>query len=270
MLLTLSALSLSLSTVSHRDDHIGDPQEAMSDRYYAAVDGTYLLDTGETVTGGYFVENGIGYYSFLDTEKLDKGGFFSEIEVGKGSSSDGQSIRFDDWKDGFYQHIEWTTKEGDKLSGHRVVSHRQVPAHFTSKDGTQLNGRLLEPVCKTSAKRPLIIVIPGSNKANRYGGPFHLFFVKLGFTVLVYDKRGYDAEQWSEPDLSSMSEDLVAAFEFASGLESVDASRMGVLGNSQGGWVVPPAAAARPDLVKFMMLRRGSAATYCDCFTRSS
>ncbi len=80
--------------------------------------------------------------------------------------------------------------------------------------------------------------------------------------VLAYDKRGYttDREAWREPDLASLSADIVTAVRFAAEQPELDSERIGIAGSSQAGWVVPRAAVEAKQ-TSFMILRAGAALT---------
>ncbi len=64
--------------------------------------------------------------------------------------------------------------------------------HFNSADGVTLEGTLFYP---SSQQEPFhaVLVLPGSGRITRDNGPTMVqskAFVKKGFAVLVYDKRG--------------------------------------------------------------------------------
>ncbi|HSM36204.1 MAG TPA: alpha/beta hydrolase [Longimicrobiales bacterium] len=221
-------------------------------------DGSYRLETGEVVTGGYMVE-GEGFWIFMDTRGLDRGGVFAREGDRLRSTfpADGAvRIDFERGTVGRYDRLTWHER-GRALRGERVFPHTSRPVKFPSADGTELLGRLLLPDC--DGPHPAIVMVHGSGPANRYGGVFHTFLLQRGVAVLAYDKRGYtpDADAWREPDFAAMSDDAAAAVEFAAALPEVDAARVGLWGSSQGGWTVPPAAIAAPH-TSYMILRAGA------------
>ena len=226
-----------------------------------AFDGSFRLETGEVVTGGYMVEGG-AFWIYMDTRGLERGGLFELAgdTLRSRIPPDGAiRIVFRRGANGTYDRLTWT-EHGRTLSGERVFPHDSRPVHFTSADGTELRGRLLTPRCP--GPHPAVVMVHGSGPVNRYGGTFHTFLLQRGIAVLAYDKRGYtpDPEEWREPDLAEMSADAAAGLEFVAGLPEIDAQRVGFWGSSQGGWTVPPAALDAPHAA-YMILRAGAVLT---------
>lgn len=113
------------------------------------------------------------------------------------------------------------------------------------------------------SRHPAIVVLHGSGPATR---DFVLYrnaaglFVKNGFAVLVFDKRGTGASGGAfveAPDLRASAADASAAVAFMASQPEVDASRLGVWGISQGGWVAQILGAECPH-VKFVIDVSGS------------
>lgn len=226
-----------------------------------ALDGSFRLQTGEVVTGGYMVEGG-AFWVYMDTGGLERGGLFNragDTLVSRMPPNGAVRIVFHRGPNGRYDHLTWT-EDGQDINGDRVFPHVSRPVHYTSPDGTELRGRLLTPRCP--GPHPAVVMVHGSGPANRYGGTFHMFLLKRGMAVLAYDKRGYtsDPAAWHEPDLAEMSADAAASVEFLARLPEIDAHRVGLWGSSQGGWTVPPAAVAAPHAA-YMILRAGAALT---------
>lgn len=221
-------------------------------------DGSYRLETGEVVTGGYMVE-GDGFWIFMDTRGLERGGIFArDGDVLRSTFPPNGAVRieFQGGAEGSHDRLTWH-EGGRELRGDRVFPQVSRPVSFASADGTELQGRLLTPRC--AGPHPAIVMVHGSGPANRYGGVFHTFLLQRGVAVLAYDKRGYTADEsaWREPDFAEMSADAAAAVEFVAGLSEIDPARVGLWGSSQGGWTVPPAALAAPHTA-YMILRAGA------------
>lgn len=239
--------------------------EAFCQPTLEAFDGSFRLQTGEVITGGYMVEGGQGRYVYLDTEGLDKGGVFEPVSdtvlrsTGLLGAS-GIEIEFVADVDGEFNSLVWREPGHEPTRGERIYPHRTRTVHFTSEDGTELHGRLLLPEC--AGPHPVVVSVHGSGPVNRYGGTFHTFFLKHGVAVLAYDKRGYttNADGWREPDLADLSADAAAAVRFAATQPELDGDRLGLFGSSQGGWVVPPAAIAASE-TDFQIIRSGAALT---------
>lgn len=173
-----------------------------------AFDGSFRLSTGEVVTGGYFVEDGVGRFLYMDTERLERGGLFERIgnTVLRSVVPDGSvEIEFIPDPDGMSNVLVWREQGREPIRGELVHPHRSREVHFRSADGTELHGRLLIPEC--AGPHPVVVSVHGSGPVDRYGGPYQTYFLKHGIAVLAYDKRGYATERqvWREPDLAALS-----------------------------------------------------------------
>lgn len=96
---------------------------------------------------------------------------------------------------------------------------------------------------ETPGVHPAIVLLPGSNRDNpKRNLAFHAdYFVKLGFEVLIYDKRGSgkstgDSLTATYEDLTS---DAIACLEILAKGESVNPQSIGLWGLSQGGMLLP-------------------------------
>jgi hypothetical protein len=229
-----------------------------------AFDGSFLLETGEIVTGGYFVEGGQGLFLYINTESVERGGLFERVDdtTLRAVTSPDLELRFGTAADGMLSLIEW--KEGNAaFVGSRVLPHTSTTVAFSSDDGTLLHGRILAPMCP--GPHPTVVAVHGSGPVDRHGGTYHTFFLRHGIAVLAYDKRGYtsDPDAWREPDLATLSADAAAALRYAARRPEVDADRIGFFGSSQAGWVVPRAAVEATE-TDFMILRAGAATRNLD------
>ena len=226
-------------------------------------DGTFRLETGEVITGGYMVENARGRFVYIDTERLTKGGILERIRetVLRSIVPPGTvEIEFIPDADGKYKTLIWREQGREPIRGESVYPHSSRAIEFASGDGTKLQGRLLLPECP--GPHPVVVSVHGSGPVNRYVGPYHTYFLRHGMAVLAYDKRGYttDTEAWREPDLATLSADAAAAVRFAAAQAELDGDRIGIVGSSQAGWVVPRAAVEAPE-TDFIILRAGAAIT---------
>jgi uncharacterized protein len=92
--------------------------------------------------------------------------------------------------------------------------------------------------------------------------------LERGFAVLRYDKRGVGASTGtysmvgvgnSERMFADLSSDMAAGAEFLRALPDVDGARVGLMGVSQAGWIIP--LAARRVRPAFMVLLVGPTVT---------
>jgi hypothetical protein len=100
-------------------------------------------------------------------------------------------------------------------------------------------------------------------------GEFQAFadgFLQRGFAVLRYDKRGVGKSTGtysgvstanSEQMLADLSGDMAAGVRFLQAQPDIDRSRIGLMGASQAGWIIP--LAAKETNVVFMILASGRA-----------
>jgi uncharacterized protein len=224
-------------------------------------DGSFRLATGEVITGGYFVEGGVGRFLFMDTELLNRGGLFErmdDMQLRSVVPEGAVEIEFIPHPDGSFNALLWREQGRAPVRGERVHPHRSREIRFRSSDGTTLQGRLLIPEC--AGPHPVVVSVHGSGPANRHGGPYHTDFLRHGVAVLAYDKRGYtsDPDTWQEPDYAALSADAAAAVRFAATQPDLDQERIGIVGSSQAGWVIPRAAVDAPHTA-FIILRAGAA-----------
>ncbi len=136
------------------------------------------------------------------------------------------------------------------MNDHVVVADAQwqamqltvVDSFFESGD-TRLFGRLMTPP-NANAETPLLVFAHGSERVAWVGAhPDPYQVVARGVSVFVYDKRGTGKStgQYSQ-NFPELAGDLVAASKHAQGLLKQQYGRFGLIGLSQGGWIVPLAA----------------------------
>jgi len=109
--------------------------------------------------------------------------------------------------------------------------------------GYQLAGELIETTSDLNRKRPLLVMVHGSEKEAAIGNSRSLLLAAQGISVFVYDKRGTgQSEGEYTQNFELLADDAAAAMEHAQQLASGRFSRCGYFGASQGGWVAPLAA----------------------------
>jgi pimeloyl-ACP methyl ester carboxylesterase len=121
------------------------------------------------------------------------------------------------------------------------IAFRETSASFESV-GTRMTGVLIEPP-GTDAKRPLVVMVHGSERNSPIGGVYGYAMAAQGIAVFVYDKRGTGGSEGEyTQNFELLAADAAKALETARGLAAGRHGRAGFFGGSQGGWVAPLAA----------------------------
>lgn len=146
-----------------------------------------------------------------------------------------------------------------------MQSHRVA---FVADDGTTLRGTISRPRWSRTPL-PGVVLVHGSGPLTRddLRGDTRAL-VKLGFVVFAYDKRGAGAssgeylraaEHPAEQFLRRLAADAAAAFEALAADPWVDSTRLGFLGASQAGWIIPLAAERTRTVPRFHIILSGPA-----------
>ncbi|MEP6832010.1 MAG: prolyl oligopeptidase family serine peptidase [Gemmatimonas sp.] len=137
---------------------------------------------------------------------------------------------------------------------------------YTSGDGAnavQLVATLYRP--RGHGPFPTIVFVHGSEATlrSRYHG-FAERFVKQGYVVLLPDRRGLGesggvfVKEVSASMLATLAGDIAAGAQFLKSRTDVDATRTGLFGVSQAGWVIPLVLPQAPT-VSFAVIMSGPA-----------
>ncbi|MBL0916152.1 MAG: alpha/beta fold hydrolase [Sphingopyxis sp.] len=122
------------------------------------------------------------------------------------------------------------------------VAFREAPATFDSV-GTKMTGVLIEPPGASDPKRPLVVMVHGSERTSPIGGVYGYAMAAQGIAVFVYDKRGTGGSEGEyTQNFELLAEDAGHALEQARSMAQGRFGRSGFFGGSQGGWVAPLAA----------------------------
>jgi dienelactone hydrolase len=113
---------------------------------------------------------------------------------------------------------------------------------------------------------PAVVLGHGSGPVTRERNGFWVrTALKTGMAVLVFDKRGSGEStgqlpQWKLPETPAMFQTLASDIAYAARLlakqPGIDRNRIGLMGGSQAGWILPLAASQEP-LVKFVIIGEG-------------
>src|SRR5258706_3439076 len=137
-------------------------------------------------------------------------------------------------------------------------TYEDVP--FTSADGIKLMGRISLP--ESDSPVPAFMALHGSEQGTRdnFGSKVMAhYMISRGFAVLNYDKRGVGdsegayQEAPSPSNLQKLAEDAIAGVQYLASRPEVDAKRIGLIGGSQAGWVIP-LAASQSDAISHMVI----------------
>ena len=157
-----------------------------------------------------------------------------------------------------------------------VAAEDHSDSAYTTEDvsfenaGLTLNGTVLVPSMpgatptwttttpSVETRHPAVVIVAGSGARERsdYLAEARAFAAS-GVVTLIYDKRtvGYSL---TERSYAQLGDDAIAALRLLRARPDVDPARVGLWGHSEGGWVVPLAAASHPE-VGFVILAGASA-----------
>lgn len=140
------------------------------------------------------------------------------------------------------------------------VRFRELPITWRNEDA-ELHGTLVLP--EGGGPSPAVVLTQGSGSTGReaYRTIAH-WFADRGVAALMYDRRGVGASKGDTrttgfPDLA---EDAARGAAALKAVAEVDPRRIGVWGQSQGGWIAPLAAARSTD-ISWVIAQSGPAVT---------
>ena len=153
---------------------------------------------------------------------------------------------------------------GLRRSGLTATRIPLVTENATLRSGdVRLAARLLRPPGR--GPFPAVVIVPGSVPAHRDTYDlWAFFFASRGFAVLTYDKRGVGASTGqylraaTDANLRDLAADALAGIEWLRRRPDVAATRTGLSGGSQAGWVIA-LAASHSSHVRFAAMQSGPA-----------
>lgn len=123
-----------------------------------------------------------------------------------------------------------------------------------------INGTLVLP--DSAVNVPVLIFIGGSYEWGELHPQREVFirqnleavFPDQGIGILYYDPRGIgDSDgRWGRASLTDFAEDAIAAINYLQQRKEIDATRIGIIGLGEAGWVAQIVAATAPQDVKIM------------------
>lgn len=152
--------------------------------------------------------------------------------------------------------LTWRRGDSPARRAQRVDIERHETVSFVH-DEVRLAGTLILPA---GAGRHAIVLVHGSGAQTRDAIlPFARFLVRRGVAVLAFDKRGTGAStgDWTTASFDDLAADVAAAADHLKARDDIDPARIGVLGVSQAGWVMP-LAAARTRAIAFVISVSGA------------
>jgi pimeloyl-ACP methyl ester carboxylesterase len=151
--------------------------------------------------------------------------------------------------------------------GHKLVlaEHAEVEVHFRCV-GAVLAGTLYLP--RRAASVPAVVYVHSSGPSTRWswGVPWVRQIVGAGIAFFSYDKRGAGESEGSccpgdQSHFNLLAADADGAVNAMRTRAEIDPERIGFLGTSQAGWVVPLAVVRSHNRVAFTALASGAAVT---------
>ncbi len=146
-----------------------------------------------------------------------------------------------------------------------LAEHAEVEVHFRCV-GAVLAGTLYLP--RRAAPVPAVVYVHSSGPSTRWiwGVPWVQQIVGAGIAFFSYDKRGAGESEGSccpgdQSHFNLLAADADGAVNALRTRADIDPERIGFLGTSQAGWVVPLAIVRSHNRVAFTALASGAAVT---------
>jgi len=135
-------------------------------------------------------------------------------------------------------------------------------SYFVNSDGIMLEADLFIPN-GGSEKKPAVVFTPGSGDSDYHNYSYGLLetyvldvFLSQDMAVLLVNKRGMGQSEgnYVKNSIQGRAEDVWAAVQSIQTHPQIDADNIGLIGHSQGGWVVTQVAADHPEITFFISL----------------
>ena len=139
---------------------------------------------------------------------------------------------------------------------------RREQVFIQAGDGVRIGGELFIPN-GGSGRKAAVVWSPGSSDGAYHNYAYGLIeayvldvFLARDMAVLLTNKRGVGESEgnWLRQGIEGRADDAYAGVQFLQDHPAIDADRIGLVGHSQGGWVVTQAAAEHDDVAFFVSL----------------
>jgi len=143
------------------------------------------------------------------------------------------------------------------------INYSVEDVKFTSADGEVMAGLLTSP--ETTEPHAAFMMLHGSEPGVKDGFGQQIlahYMIGQGIALLTYDKRGVGdsggtyREYPDESNINLIASDAVAGADYLSSRPEIDSTKIGLIGGSQAGWVIP-VAVAESDAVDFFVIQSG-------------
>ncbi len=219
-----------------------------------AYEGTYDLGNDHRITLGIFDE--FKSLVYLDLKTLKLGALIPVENNTFRDNNDSTKLFTFLWDNKNNVSSLKIIENGTPLIGKKIFAHTRRAVSFI-KDKRTLKGDLYMPV--TTKPHAAVVFAHGSGPATRSVAFFTTYFLQLGIAVLTFDKQGAGESggDWEIASFDELADDVVAGIQFLKKQKNINTKQIGILGNSQGGWIGSMAAARSKD-VAFLLMRVGS------------
>jgi dienelactone hydrolase len=156
--------------------------------------------------------------------------------------------------DGQGGELVWRGPDGTETLRRLECFYTTEEVRFQNGDVT-LAGTLVRPTAP--GRHPALVNMHGSEPARRtdpYARQRAEWLAYHGFAVLLYDKRGVGdstgtyQEYASDTNLNNLAGDGLAGVQLLKAHPAIDPLRIGLIGASQAGWIMPRVAGRSPDV----------------------
>ena len=161
-----------------------------------------------------------------------------------------------------YEHYPVQKDPSPEWDSRVSAMDAQREPFFVDSDGVLLEAELFIPNGGSDVKAAAVFS-PGSGDALYQNYAYGLIetyvldvFLQRDMIVLLVNKRGMGESDgnYVKNDFQGRADDLYAAVQSIQGHPSVDAENIGLIGHSQGGWIIGLTASQRDDIAFFISL----------------